>query len=546
MDISSALSFNGVLVKSGLICIDQGNVQFQEKLVAQPSLLDVIFREHQTIDDLIKFAIQRSAPAALSSEDFPHCEADLHLLKRYLVNVKQKGLTGVNVLLHGKPGVGKTELVRLIAQEIGMTVYEVGMTTDAGFAMRPKSRYGAYLFNQRYLTTNPHALILFDEIEDVIQNVSQMKGIESVLGYDKAWVNRFLESNPVPTFWIANRIERMDPAYLRRFDYVIEMRTPPRSVRRRILDRYLEGLPVSKSWLEHQAESSKIAPASIEKAARVIRHAGLTEQIDIEQNFERILRNSVEAQDGKSSVRYPDSIQYRLEYINTSINLKILPTSLQKVHKGCILLHGAPGTGKTAFAHYLAKELDRPLITRRASDLQSKWLGDAEKNIAKMFRDASRDDAMLLLDEADTFLQDRQQAKHSWEISQINELLTQMECYEGIFLCATNFMDHLDVASLRRFGLKVKFDYLTAEQRYAIFETLNNAVAEQPMDELTSAKAHKILDTLSNLTPGDFYAVRQRCGMLGESIKTIDLLDALKEESVIKPDGQKRTIGFTS
>ena len=109
------------------------------------------------------------------------------------------------------------------------------------------------------------------------------------------------------------------------------------------------------------------------------------------------------------------------------------------------------------------------MLVRRASDLLSKWLGDSEKNIARMFAEARQQDAVLVLDEADSFLADRRGAQHSWEVTQVNELLTQMEAFDGIFVCTTNLMDRLDAASLRRFAFKVKFDFLTADQRWAMF-----------------------------------------------------------------------------
>lgn len=87
-------------------------------------------------------------------------------------------------------------------------------------------------------------------------------------------------------------------------------------------------------------------------------------------------------------------------------------------------------------------------------------IGVAEKNMAKMFQDAANEGAVLLLDEADTFLQDRKGAQRSWEISAVNEMLTQMESFEGIFIASTNLMSSLDEAALRRFDLKMRFDYL--------------------------------------------------------------------------------------
>ena len=81
-----------------------------------------------------------------------------------------------------------------------------------------------------------------------------------------------------------------------------------------------------------------------------------------------------------------------------------------------------------------------------------------------MFAAARQQNAVLVLDEADSFLSDRRGARQSWEVTQVNELLTQMEAFDGIFICTTNLMEKLDPASLRRFAFKVRFDPMTPDQ----------------------------------------------------------------------------------
>ena len=120
---------------------------------------------------------------------------------------------------------------------------------------------------------------------------------------------------------------------------------------------------------------------------------------------------------------------------------------LREHGEGRLLLIGAPGTGKSAFGRYLAEALDRPLMMRRASDILSPYVGVAERNMAQMFRDAPKKMQFCYLDEADTFLRDRNGATRSWEISEVNEMLTQMESFDGIFIASTNLMGSLDAAA---------------------------------------------------------------------------------------------------
>ncbi len=162
-----------------------------------------------------------------------------------------------------------------------------------------------------------------------------------------------------------------------------------------------------------------------------------------------------------------------------------------------------------------------------------------------MFRQAQEQDALLLLDEADSFLQNRQQSHHSWEVTQVNELLVQMENYEGVFICSTNLMDNLDSAVLRRFDFKLKFDYLKPQQAWAL---LSQIMATPLKRKSTVSKQHyqQQLAAMDNLTPGDFVAVKRKLTVLGET-KNVDLfMQNLQEELSFKPEGRKRAIGFSA
>jgi SpoVK/Ycf46/Vps4 family AAA+-type ATPase len=151
---------------------------------------------------------------------------------------------------------------------------------------------------------------------------------------------------------------------------------------------------------------------------------------------------------------------------------------------------------------------------------------------------------VLLLDEADGLLWDRRKAHHSWEITQVNELLGQMECFDGVFVCATNLVEVMDSAVLRRFQFKVLFDYLGPEQRLKWFvRTL--APAGCSFEDGVPASVRSRLTGLSNLTPGDFAAIASRW-KLSEVRPTPDLLlDELTRESRLKPRGPTRAAGFT-
>lgn len=137
-----------------------------------------------------------------------------------------------------------------------------------------------------------------------------------------------------------------------------------------------------------------------------------------------------------------------------------------------LCLYGPPGTGKTEYCRYLAHRMGRRVVYRRVSDLQSMWVGECEKNIAEAFREAREEDALLLFDEADTWLRDRRDAQRSWELSQTNEFLAQLERCRSVVACTTNLRHHLDPASLRRFIFKIEFRFMLPEQSAALFTEL--------------------------------------------------------------------------
>jgi transitional endoplasmic reticulum ATPase len=209
--------------------------------------------------------------------------------------------------------------------------------------------------------------------------------------------------------------------------------------------------------------------------------------------------------------------------------------------RGRVCLFGPPGTGKSAFARHLATELDVPIISRSASDLLSKWLGETEQALRDMFDEARSERALLLLDEADSFFRSRARSMHSWEVTQVNELLVQMETFEGVFVCTTNLMEDVDEAALRRFTLKIRFDPMTADQRWRMFEKTLEALDGELGGDRIALRAS--LDRLDRLTPGDFAVVAERIRLLGEPVSADELLRGLGGELAAKP-GAPRALGF--
>ena len=547
----AAFSANSSLIQCGLIKLaGNGCSTIESELEAPDNLCSTLLKPHENIDSLLQSFFREATPAKLDQGDFSHLDQDLELLCAYLQKAKNKKERGVNLLLYGGPGVGKSEFARLIAKTIGLRLYEVACADDDGDAIDGQARFSSFMLSQKMLASTTDCIVLFDEIEDVFP--CRPSGIRALFGDDedepsassgKAWINRVLETNPVPAIWITNSVGQIDPAYLRRFDYALEFPKPPKAVRRRIANKYLSPAKATLNFIDRISTWDNLTPSQIEKAAKVARIVGGLPAA-AELLVERALKHSAKllGQPMLTSMT-GQSPRYDLAYLNTSIATFPLIAGLKERPCGTFCFHGSPGTGKTAFARHLAEKIDKPLLVRRASDLLGKYVGESERNIAMMFQEAREEDAVLVLDEADSLLADRRGAHQSWEVTQVNELLTQMEDFQGIFICTTNQLDRLDPASLRRFAFKIRFDCLTREQRRQLFDAELNRLAP----EAGSATASVItkLDRLDKLTPGDFSAVAKQWALWATQPNADALISALEEECRVKGNSGK-SIGFMS
>ena len=312
--------------------------------------------------------------------------------------------------------------------------------------------------------------------------------------------------------------------------FAVELRQPPSSVRARIWSRQLARHCIESDENDAQSLASEydVTPgvaSGVTAAAELVDGGGLNAVRCGVRSLARVL----------SRERPPQGVPERFDpgLVHADTNLVSLADRLAERGPGRIsfCLQGPPGTGKSAFVRYLAERAGLEVVQKRASDLMSKWVGGTEKQIAEAFAEARDAGSFLVFDEADSLLADRRFADRSWEVSQVNEMLTWMENHPLPFACTTNFGEHLDTATLRRFVFKVTLDYLAPEQVDAAFQRF---FALPPPAGLTR---------LTALTPGDFAVVRRRADALGRLEDPEALSAMLREECNAKPD-RPRPIGF--
>jgi len=548
-DVQVALSSKGVLANTGIITRNvyssrPGDLRDCLEIFSS-SFADALLNSEADPIALLSDIVVPSQPPSLRFEDFSHVEHFLKVLRPYLLHSLDTRRTGVNVLLHGAPGTGKSELSRLLAQDLGGELFEVASEDDDGNPTGGRRRLNVFRAAQCFFA-NRRTILLFDEIDEIFEGGRHSMGKGNMMTTEytpKAWINRMLEHNKVPTIWVANSVNSLDPAHIRRFDMVIGMPVPPLRQRERIIRQSGCGLLPSDS-VARLAKHERVAPALVSRAVSVVR--SISEKIGenaVPDTVEDLINSTLEAQKHKPLLKRNASDQlpmlYEPAFVNVGTDLILVADGLAKTRAGRLCLYGPPGTGKTAFGGWLSEKLGIPLHAKRGSDLFSKWVGGTEANIAKAFQEAEQDGALLVIDEVDSFLQDRRRAQRTWEVTEVNEMLTQMESFSGIFIATTNLMEGIDQAALRRFDLKLKFNYLKTEQAWGLFVRHCEAWSlSAPSEKLRSSVAK-----LTLLTPGDFATVRRRHQF--SPIPTPKaLLTVLGEECHAKEGWHGMAIGF--
>ncbi|MEP7356314.1 MAG: ATP-binding protein, partial [Anaerolineales bacterium] len=140
-----------------------------------------------------------------------------------------------------------------------------------------------------------------------------------------------------------------------------------------------------------------------------------------------------------------------------------------------ILFAGPPGTGKTMAAEVIASELGLELYKIDLSTVVNKYIGETEKNLGRIFDEASNSNAILFFDEADAIFGKRSEVKDAhdrYANIEVSYLLQRMETYDGVTILATNLRANLDEAFTRRLQFAVDFPFPDEAYRLRIWEAL--------------------------------------------------------------------------
>ena len=534
-DIISALKDKGKLLGYGLLernynpdslhdYLDWGKMLDFDEFISEPLNEQV----------LLKVCTKPAIEPSLSLDDFAHLNEMKKMMLDYLQSSFATHRKGANILIYGAPGTGKTELATLLGKVLSVSVNNITYMDEDGDVISAEDRLNKCRFAQKVLE-GQSSLLIFDEIEDVFR-----AGFFecSVAQKNKAWMNQLLENNNVPMIWLSNSVSGIDPAFLRRFDLILEMPDLPLKNKSALITQLTEG-KLSPAYVQHFAKVRSLTPAILSRTIRVAKELNTS---NFAETLLMMFNQTLKSQNKpKIEPLVLGKADYNLDYVACNDNIHRISEGLKQSRKGRICCYGPSGTGKTAWAAWLAEQLDMPLLLKQGSDLLNPYVGGTEQNIAQAFEQAKADNALLVLDEVDTFLFSREGANRSWERSQVNEMLTQIERFEGLMVVSTNLIEVLDPAALRRFDLKLKFDYLTLKQRLG-FAKQQAEILGLP---LLSEENLNQIESLNLLTPGDFAAVARR-HQFSPFQKVQDWLSALQGECEVKPafSATTRRIGF--
>ena len=256
------LADDAPLAASGLVSIDDDG-----DLVAMNRLRRLAAAPGRADSDMRGLLLDPAPPTELVWSDFDHIAEDREHARALAEGALRSGVRGVNILLYGPPGAGKTEFSRALAARIGAPLYAVGEADCNGGEPTGRERLMELRFAQRLAAAGRRPLLLFDEMDDLLGGDGIERALFRGFGGRRAerstvYLHRLIEGAHTPTLWTLNDPTACSQAVLRRMTFALEMRVPPPRVRARIWARQLERHGIEAGAAEARALADEFDTAA--------------------------------------------------------------------------------------------------------------------------------------------------------------------------------------------------------------------------------------------------------------------------------------------
>ena len=448
------------------------------------------------------------------------------------------------VLLHGPPGTGKTRLAQAVANESEANFFSINGPEIMGSGYGESEKALREVFEEA--TKAAPAIVFIDEIDSIAPKRDQVHGeAEKRLVAQLLTLMDGLNSRAhVVVIAATNRPEAIDEALRRpgRFDREIVIGVPDESGRREILSIHTRGMPLGDkvdlkelARTTHGFVGADIAALSREAAIEALKRVQPSAMREVMVQVPNI---------GWSDIGGLDDAQLKLR---EGIELPLKnPESFHKIGirpaKG-FLLYGPPGTGKTLLAKAVAKEAEANFISIKSSDLLSKWYGESEQQIARLFARARQvAPCVIFIDEIDSLVPARGSGGGTGEpqvtARVVNTILAEMDGMEElqsvVLVGATNRPALVDPALLRP-GRFDELVYVGTPDTAGREHILGIHTARMPLADDVQLGA--IADRTERFTGADLEDVVRRAGLIAirkgganvESVTMADFEEALED-----------------